>query len=116
MRGKVSNSKQLAAKNLTLYFGQHEYWDYNGARKMFNTSVESGYSCKIVRYPDYNFSAVVLGNDGVYNSATATTTSKFHIENYFTKTPVSRGLVKANGIKMDTKILENFIGTYTPSR
>ncbi len=106
----VVNKKPLSAKNMTMYFGQHQYWDYNGTRKMYNVSMASGYSCKIVRYPDYNFSAVVMGNDGVYNGGTATMTSELYVKNYFTKTP--GGLVEVDGIKMDTKTLEGFVGDY----
>ena len=104
------DGKQMVVQNNTMYFGQHQYWNYSGTRKMTNITLTGGYSCKIVRYPDYNFSAVVMGNDGVYNGGFATVTSKLYVENYFTSTPGD--LVKVDGIKLDTETLESFTGDY----
>lgn len=109
------NGKPLPKRNYALYFGQLQYWDYYGTRKMYNASVASGFSCKVIRYPDYHLSVVVMGNDGVYNGSTATRTSRLFVEPYFTKKPTPRRHVKIEEVKMDTKALEKFVGDYWES-
>lgn len=103
------NGQPVAEKNLSPYFSQLQFWDYNGTKKLYHVSVGGGYACKIVHFPDQNISAVVLGNGGTYNGGMATMTGELYVKNYFTRTP---GLVEVEGIKMDTKTLENYTGNY----
>ena len=103
------NGQTVEEKNNSFYFNQFQFWDYNGTKKLYHISVDGGYACKIVHFPDQNMSAVVLGNGGVYNGGMATATGELYVANYFTK---SSELAKVKGIKMDTKTLETFTGDY----
>ncbi|MEM6319299.1 MAG: serine hydrolase domain-containing protein [Bacteroidota bacterium] len=102
----------MPIQNYAMSFGQLQYWDYNGTRKMFNVSMAGGFACKSIRYPEYNLSLIVMGNDGVYNGSTATATSELYVKNYFSRAPGPRKLVEVEGISLPTESLEKFTGDY----
>ncbi len=110
------NGKPVEERNFSFYVNQFHHWNYYGTKKLSHTSIEGGYACKIIHFPDQNMAAVVLGNGGTYddeiaNDDMATMSAELYVEKYFDKS-TSSGLVKVEGINMDTKILESFTGNY----
>ncbi len=81
-------NKPVELKNGALYLGQHRHWNFKGTNKLYIIGDIGGYACKIVRFPDQDFSAVVLGNDGAYNGYSTSFLADLFLEKYYPNPPV----------------------------
>ena len=107
----IVNNKKVKEANLALYTGGHRFWNFRGAKKLYHIEVAGGYASKLIRYPDYNLSVVVMGNDGAYNGAAATGVSELYIED-FLESSIAEEVTKIPSKKLSKKQLTAFEGDY----
>ncbi len=105
----VDNSP-VKESNTALYTGGHRFWNFRGSKKLYHIEVAGGYASKLIRYPEYNLSVVVMGNDGAYNGSSATAASELYLEDFLT--PVTNQKVKIDSKKLSKKQLAAFEGDY----
>lgn len=110
------NNQPVELKNSALYLGQHRHWNFKGTNKLYHIGDIGGYACKIVRFPDQNFSAVVLGNDGAYNGYSTSFLADLFLEKYYSKpAPPTASSSSAKGIaskNLTASQLKKIEGTY----
>lgn len=111
------NGKSVEQKNGALYLGQHRYWNFKGTNKLYLIGDMGGYACKIVRFPDQDFSAVVMGNDGAYNGYSTSNFADLFLEKYYAKPsspiePVATTTAKVISKKLSKAQLQKMVGTY----
>lgn len=98
-------------ENTSQYIGQHRYWNFNGTKKLYLIGMQSGYACKLVRFPDQDLSVVVMGNGGSYNGHWSSFVAELYLKHYF-ETREQAPPVKEESYSMRLEQLENYIGSY----
>lgn len=106
----VVNGKEVREVNTALYTGGHRFWNFRGAKKLYHIEVAGGYASKLIRYPDYDLSLVIMGNDGAYNGYAGTSASALYIEDFLESAPDRPEEIRAK--KLSEKQLSSFVGHY----
>ena len=106
----LDQGKPLEEKNLSLFVGQHQFWDYRGLPKYYQIGIDGGYAAKMIRYPEYDLAVVVLGNFQQYNGHLATGASELYLEPFFDKEQASSE--KPKSIQVSKKELKQYCGTF----
>ena len=105
------HGKSVELNNQALYLGQHRFWNFKGTNKMYIIGGGNGYSCKIIRFPDQDLMAVVLGNAGRYNGYMTSHVADLYLDKYY-KTPETVAAEKATPKKLSVEKLQNLTGTF----
>lgn len=106
----VVNGQQVQEINTSLYTGGHRFWNFRGAKKLYHIEVAGGYASKLIRYPEYDLSVVIMGNDGAYNGASGTAASELYIEDYLEDVQSVSNEIAS--VKLSRKQLMSFEGNY----
>ena len=104
--------KLVEAKNAALYLGQHRYWNFKGAKKLYIIGDGKGYACKIIRFPDQDLMAVVMGNGGRYNGYMTSHIADLFLEKYYNAPATNDSEEAVASIKLSPQQLEKATGTF----
>jgi CubicO group peptidase (beta-lactamase class C family) len=108
----IVNGEKLKEVNRSLYTGGHRFWNFKETRKLYHTEVAEGYACKFIRYPDYDLSVVIMGNDGVYNGSYGTSTCALYIKDFLKNNIINNKLPVNSFKKLSKRELLGFTGNY----
>ena len=106
------NGTPITETNLSFYVGQHRYWDYNGTKKLYIVGGGSGYSSKLIRFPDQDLSVVVMANCSPYIGWTSSVVAELYLEKYFNEASTEGATAAIPSKKLSKATLESYCGDY----